>query len=61
MLINSFNFSFEHRLFLQYHKNDLDALLGSLKVKFDVIAILDTRLSKGIELVHDINLANYEK
>ena len=46
---------------LQFHKNDLDALLDSLKVKFDVIAISETRLRKGIEPVHDVNLANYEK
>ena len=46
---------------LQFHKNDLDALLDSLKVKFDVIAISETRLRKGIEPVHDINLTNYEK
>ena len=32
-----------------------------MKLKFDVIAISETRLRKGIEPVHDINLTNYEK
>ena len=46
---------------LQYHKNDLDILLDSLKAKFDIIAISETKLQKGVQPVHDIHLQNYHK
>ena len=45
---------------LQYHKNDLEILLDSLKVKFDIIAISETKLQKGVKPVHNIELPNYE-
>ena len=44
---------------LQYHKNDIDTLLDSLKFQFDIIAISETKLQKGINPVHDINIPNY--
>ena len=44
---------------LQYHKNDLDILLDKLKLKFDIIAISETRLIKNIEPVHDISIPSY--
>ena len=44
---------------LQYHKNDLDVLLDSLKVKFDIIAISETKLLKDVNPVHDIDLPDY--
>ena len=46
---------------LQYHKNDLDTLLDLLKVKFDIIAISETKLLKDVAPVQDIDLPNYEK
>ena len=45
---------------LQYHKNDLEILLDSLKVEFDIIAISETKLQKGVQPVHNIELQNYE-
>ena len=46
---------------LQFHKNDLEILLDALKLKFDIIAISETRLRKGIAPVHDINLPSYHE
>ena len=46
---------------LQLHKNDLDILLDTLKLKFDIIAISETKLQKGMDPVHDINLLGYNK
>ena len=44
---------------LQFHKNDLDILLDKLKLKFDIIAISESKLIKGVEPLHDITLPNY--
>ena len=46
---------------LQFHKNDLEILLDALKLKFDIIAISETRLRKGIAPVHDISLPTYHE
>ena len=45
---------------LQFHKNDLDVLLDSLNVKFDVITISETLLQKNSLPTKDITLDNYE-
>ena len=45
---------------LQYHKNDLDILLDALNLKFDIIAISESKLKKDVVPVHDIELPNYE-
>ena len=59
---NTNNFSIFHlnTHSLQYHKNDLDILLDSLKLEFDIIAISETKLQKGIAPVHDISIPNYQ-
>ena len=44
---------------LQFHKQDLDILLDSLKCQFDIITISETKLHKGIAPTHDINISNY--
>ena len=45
---------------LQAHKSDLDILLDELKFEFDVIAISESRLLKGIEPTHNIEIPNYK-
>jgi len=45
---------------LQFHKNDLDILLDSLNLDFDIITISETRLLKNIQPTHDISLPNYD-
>ena len=44
---------------LQFHKSDLDILLDTLKLKFDIIALSETKLKKGFDPVHDIDLPDY--
>ena len=46
---------------LQLHKNDLDILLDALKLKFDIIAISETKLQKCMDPIHDIDLLDYNK
>ena len=42
------------------HKPDLDILLDELKFEFDIIAISESRLIKGIHLTHDIEIPYYK-
>ena len=44
---------------LQFHKNDLDILLDTLKFEFDIIAISETKLQKNTPPIHDISIPNY--
>jgi len=44
---------------LQFHKNDLDILLDSLNLEFDIIAISETRLQKGYEPTKTIDLPSH--
>ena len=44
---------------MQFYKNDLNILLDALKFQFDIIAISESRLKKGVDPVHDISLPNY--
>ena len=38
----------------------MEILLDSLKVKFYIIAISETKLQKGVKPMHNIELSNYE-
>ena len=44
---------------LQFHKNDLDILLDTLKYEFDIISISETKLHKGVAPTTDIEIPNY--
>ena len=44
---------------LQFHKNDLDILLDTLKFEFDILAISETKLQKNTPPIHDISIPNY--
>jgi len=44
---------------LQFHKNDLDILLDTLKYEFDIISISETKLHKDIAPTFDIEIPNY--
>ena len=59
---NTQNFSIFHlnTHSLQYHKTDLDILLDSLRLEFDIIAISETRLQKGTAPVRNIDIPNYQ-
>ena len=46
---------------LQLHKNDLDILLDTLNLKFDIIALSETKLRKGINPITDISLPEYHQ
>ena len=45
---------------LQYHLEDLKILLSSLKTKFDIISISETKLHKNTPPNIDINIENYQ-
>ena len=44
---------------LQLHKPDLDILLDELKFEFDIIAISESKLKKGVNPTHNIEISNY--
>ena len=45
---------------LQFHVDDLKILLQLLDFPFDIIAISETKIQKGIDPLKDINLPNYQ-
>ena len=45
---------------LQFHFDDLKILLQVLDFPFDIIAISETKIQKGIDPLKDINLPNYQ-
>ena len=45
---------------LQFHFEDLKILLQVLDFPFDIIAISETKIQKGIDPLKDINLPNYQ-
>ena len=44
---------------IQFHFDELNILLNSLKFKFDIINITETKLQKGVAPIKDINIPNY--
>ena len=59
---NNRKFSIYHQNIhsLQYHIDDLKILLETIQHNFDIIAISETKLKKGIEPHVNINIPNYQ-
>ena len=57
-----YNFSIFHLNIasLQYHFEDLKALLSSLEHEFDIISITETKLQKNTPPIIDIKIPNYD-
>ena len=45
---------------LQFHFEELKVLLQLLNYTFDIVAISESKIQKGINPVKDINLPNYQ-
>ena len=43
------------------HKDDLDTLLDTLKLEFDIIALSETKLTKGTNPISDVLLPKYHE
>ena len=56
---NKFSLFHQNISSLQFHFEELQALLSELKLKFDIIGITESRIRKNIHPVSDISLKDY--